>query len=187
VVGFAGELQDLISDGGPGTYQGGFNFYLDQRTSTFGTNAALAYCRIGFSETNGSDWNEAQTPNNIGPDVAVGVSKRWTHLVCRYDGSSHTLAIFVGGALGVQQPTSNPVQTGPGPFMIGCDQSWRQLLGNVDEVFFTRAALSNADVNRIYACGLDGSRCRCNGASYASCGFAQSCANNLPACNAAAP
>ena len=128
------------------------------------------------------------TPNNIGPDTAVGAAKRWTHLVCRYDAANHTLAIFVGGALDMQVPTSNPIQSGPGPFMIGCDQSWCQLLGNVDEVFFTRSALSTNDIKRIYACGIDGSRCRCNGTSYLSCGFAQSCTSGLPTnCNQMTP
>src|SRR5262249_41347892 len=158
------------TDDGSGSYVGGFNFQLDQRFGTFSTASAKAYCRIGFGETN--LWNEVETPTNLGPDLAVGSSKRWIHLVCRYDAANHTLAIFVGGSFAAQQqPTPQQIQPGPGPFMIGCDQAWCQLLGNVDEVFFTRAALSNADINRIYGCGIDGSRCRCMGTNYTTCGF----------------
>jgi len=181
------QLQYLMNDEGPGSYTGGFVFYLDQRTGSFSTSRALAYCRIGTSETN-FNYKEVQTGTLIGPDPVVGVSKRWAHLVCRYNASTNQLAIFVAGVNAASMTdTTHPLKTGPGPFIVGCDVDFCKFLGNVDEVFYETSALTDADVNRIYACGIDGSRCRCNGASYTSCGFAQSSCANMPPCNAAAP
>ena len=56
----------------------------------------------------------------------------------------------------------------------------------MDELFFTDRALTNAQIMRIYACGVDGARCTCqagNPAAYASCGLLQSTCGALPPCN----
>ena len=72
--------------------------------------------------------------------------------------------------------------------MVGCDETFCAFVGNVDEVFFATTALSDAAIARIYACGIDGSRCRCNSSSYATCGFATAAAcSNLPSCNSTTP
>jgi hypothetical protein len=183
--GQSGDLQYLISDDGPGAYMGGFVFYLDQRLGSFGSSGAAAYCRIGFSgSTTDFNYNEAETPTEVGPDSIAG--NRWAHLVCRYDANNGTLSVFNGGSLAAQEAATKPIRSGPGPFMLGCDQTYCGLTGNMDEVFFTRSALDDAHVNRIYACGIDGNRCRCSGSGYVSCGYAApSGCVNLPTCDVA--
>ena len=183
--GQSGSLQYLISDDGPGAYMGGFVFYLDQRLGSFGNSAAAAYCRIGFSgSTTDFNYNEAETPTEVGPDSIAG--NRWAHLVCRYDANAGTLSVFIGGSLAVQEAATKPIRSGPGPFMLGCNQTYCGLTGNMDEVFFTRSALDDQHVNRIYACGIDGNRCRCSGSGYVSCGYAASSGcSNMPLCDVA--
>ena len=180
-----GDIQYLISDDGPGAYQGGFIFYLDQNAGRFDTSGAAAYCRIGFSgSTTDFNYNEAETPTEVGTDSIAG--NRWAHLVCRYDANNGTLSVFIGGSLAVQEAATKPIRSGPGPFMLGCDQTYCGFAGNMDEVFFTRSALDDAHVNRIYACGIDGNRCRCSGSGYVSCGYAApSGCLNLPTCDVA--
>ena len=82
------------------------------------------------------------------------------------------LSILVGGVTQASTiDVAHQVSSGPGPFMIGCNESWGcSLTGNTDEVFFATSALSDVDVHRIYACGIDGSRCRCNGTSFSTAG-----------------
>jgi len=179
----SGNIQYLISNDGPGDYMGGFVFYLDQTNGSFGNNAAKTYCRIGTSgSTTDFNYNEAESPSEIGTDANAG--NRWAHLVCRYDANQHTLSLFVGGSLEVQEAATKPIRSGPGPFMLGCDQAYCGFAGNMDEVFFTRTALDEQHINRIYACGIDGSRCRCSGMGYVTCGFAgPSGCTNIPYCD----
>ena len=153
---------------------------------SFSTSAAFAYCRIGTSETN-FNYKEVQTVTEVGPDPVAG--NRWVHLVCRFDASSNQLSIFVAGIRTANvTDTTHPIKTGPGPFMLGCDVSFCAFIGNMDEVFYATTALPDVAINRIHACGIDGSRCRCSGTAYASCGFAQSCASPaLPFCNSPTP
>jgi hypothetical protein len=175
----SGLIQYLISNDGPGAYQGGFVFYLDQTNGGFDLDRAAAYCRIGtMGSTTVFDYNEAQTANQIGADTVAG--DRWTHLVCRYDAIQHTLSIFVGGERSIQNPAPKAIRSGPGPFMLGSEQPFSGFAGNMDEVFFTKTALDDQHIKRVYACGIDGSRCRCNGQGYASCGFAAPGCLNLP-------
>lgn len=179
-------LQFLVNDEGPGTYQGGFVFYLDQTAGSFGARAASAYCRVGTSDAN-FNYKELQTGGNIGPDSAAG--NRWAHLVCRFDAATNQLSIYVAGTATARgTDTTHPIKTGPGPFMVGCDVTSCAFVGNVDEVFYATTALSDAAIARIYACGIDGSRCRCNSSSYATCGFATpATCLSLPSCNSPTP
>jgi hypothetical protein len=113
------------------------------------------------------------------------------HLVCRYNANTNELSILVGGIKRAYVvDTMHQVSSGPGPFMIGCNEpGYCALQGNADEVFFEASALTDADVLRIYSCGIDGSRCRCNSTGgYSSCGFiGQGNCSLLPSCNTATP
>ena len=190
--------QWLIHDEGPGNFdKGGFIFYVDQQMGRLSNATAFAYCRVGVSlDANNpalSNYKEVETPEtgligDIGFDPAV--SGNWVHLVCRYNAAANELSIFVGGARRAAViDAAHSVKSGPGPFMLGCNEpGYCAFAGNMDEVFFATTALSNAAIGRIYACGIDGSRCRCNSSSYATCGFATAAAcSSLPACNSTTP
>jgi hypothetical protein len=184
------DQQWLIHTEGPTSFeQGGFYFYVDQNPGKLSNRTAYAYCRAGVKESTGN-YKEVATDNtsgigDLGFDSVVGNS--WVHLTCRYNAATNELSILVGGVAKASNiDVTHQVASGPGPFMIGCNETWGcSLTGNVDEVFFATSALSDVDVHRIYACGIDGSRCRCNGSSYASCGLLQSAGcPMLPGCNA---
>jgi len=139
----------------------------------------------------GSNFKEVATPQtNLMGDLGFepNIPGGWVHLVCRYNASTKELAIFVAGARRAQNvDTTHDVKSGPGPFMLGCNESgYCAYQGNMDEVFFATSALSDAAINRIHACGIDGSRCTCSGTGYSTCGFAQSCIP-LPQCNLSSP
>jgi hypothetical protein len=62
--------------------------------------------------------------------------------------------------------------------------------GKMDEVFFIKQALSDAAIARIWACGVNGSRCRClldDASAYADCGRAAPDCDALPPCDAPMP
>src|SRR5262252_1757455 len=182
--------QWLIHDEGPTNFeQGGFYFYLSQAAGTLSARTAYAYCRVGTQESTGN-FKEVATDNiygvgKLGFDKVA--SNGWIHLVCRYDAKANDLAIFAGGDWQASESNSSAdVTSGPGPFMLGCNErDYCSFLGNMDEVFFTQSALSDADVKRIWACGIDGSRCSCNGPDWANCGYEQaSGCDILPHCDA---
>jgi hypothetical protein len=189
--------QWLIHDEGPTDFQqGGFFFYVDQQVGKLATNTAFALCRVGVSSNADPLLNnlkevstqEDSLVGDVGFDPVV--PGNWIHLVCRYNAAANELSIFVAGAPRARKvDTTHTVKSGPGPVLLGCNEpGYCAFQGNMDEVFWTTSALSDAAINRIYACGIDGSRCRCNGTTYSACGFASntSC-GNLPACTAAAP
>jgi len=190
--------QWLVHDEGPTNFQqGGFFFYVDQQVGKLSSGTAFALCRVGVASNDNPALNNLKEVSTF-EDSLVGdvgfdtvVPGNWIHLVCRYNAASNELAIFVGGARRVSKiDTTHSVKSGPGPFLLGCNEpDYCSFIGNMDEVFFATSALIDADINRIYACGIDGSRCRCDGPTYANCGFtAISCANaNLPPCNSPTP
>jgi len=187
--------QWLVHDEGPTTFdQGGFYFYVDQQVGRLSNRTAYAYCRLGTRESTGN-YKEVATDNtngigDLGTDTMVGGG--WLHLVCRYNAARNELSILVGGIMRMTEAGS-PMQaaSGPGPFMIGCNEpGYCALQGDVDEVFFETSALTDLDVLRIYSCGIDGSRCRCNstGTGYQTCGFlGPGNCGLLPPCNMASP
>ena len=55
---------------------------------------------------------------------------------------------------------------------------------------YVRQALPDAAIQRIWACGIDGSRCSCrrdDPSTYASCGRAEPACASLPPCDQAQP
>lgn len=105
-----------------------------------------------------------------------GVAKfsEWTHVACRYDHATRRLQSFVNGvAPGLAEQVSIEVGPGPGELRVG----WG-FTGQLDEVFFVRGALSDEQIARIWACGVDGRACTCSSADstrYQSCGSAEDC------------
>lgn len=184
----------LINDVGHGAYRGGNILALDQTPQAanpargrFADRKAEVYCEVGSSD----QAFDYLSTYNVGPD-AHAPAGGWVHLICRHDAVANRVAVFVAGVLSAQV-ASPGVGPGPGPFMIGYnDGNYGVFVGNADDVFFTRAALTDEQIYRIYACGIDGARCRCQAASptkYATCGFAQNGAAACPStsltpCNA---
>jgi hypothetical protein len=189
--------QWLIHDEGPTDFQqGGFFFYVDQQVGKLSQNTAFALCRVGAVSNSDPALNnlkevstqEDSLVGDVGFDPVV--PGNWIHLVCRYNAPANELTIFIAGAQRARKvDTTHTARSGPGPFMLGCNEpGYCAFQGNMDEVFWSTSALSDAAINRIYACGIDGSRCRCSGSAYATCGFASvtSC-GNLPSCNSTTP
>jgi hypothetical protein len=139
-----------------------------------------AYCDVGISNMSG----RAQVEEDAGE---IGV---WTHLICRYDDPSQTVTVFVAGQARATGSTPG-VENGTRPFQLGCDQVSCALVGNADEVFHFGGSMDDAVIARLWACGVDGSLCRCRAedpTTYESCGRAEpDCSLALPACNAMAP
>jgi hypothetical protein len=185
----------LLHDEGVGAYAGGNILALDQTPlaanpvrGRFVDRKAEVYCKVGSSD---QDSNYVSV-NAVGADARAPAGG-WVHLICRHDAVANRLAVFVAGVLSAQM-VSPGVGPGRGPLMIGYSQGdFGAFVGNADDVFFTRAALSDEQILRIYACGIDGARCRCKTASpavYSSCGYAGSsagCPATLTPCNAALP
>ena len=172
--------QYIIGDVGQGTFAGGFQLRVDE-VGTFFQGRLRALCRVGDAETS---YIDVVTAAEVGPDPRV---PEWVHLVCRYDNAAGTVTIFVAGTSKAAQsdPTAQ-LANARGPLMLGCNEgSDCDFVGNLDELFFADQALTDAQVLRLYACGIDGARCSCQGgnaAAYASCGLLSSCAA-LPPCN----
>jgi hypothetical protein len=187
----------LVHNEGPGAYTGGNILALDQTPQTtnpvrgrFSEGKAEVYCKVGSSDQD-SNYVSAY---GIGADPRAPAGG-WVHLICRHDAVANRLAIFVAGVISAQM-TSPGVGPGRGPFIIGYNEGdYGAFVGNADDVFFTRAALSDEQIFRIYACGIDGARCRCQAgspAAYSTCGYAQGSGSTCPsatltACNAALP
>jgi len=113
------------------------------------------------------------------------VQGEWVHTVCRYDSTAVTVDAIVNGTLSGSRPVP-PIGASNDVFTVG-----GELDADIDEVFVTKAKLSDTSVRRIYACGLDGTRCECDQddpALYANCGRRHpSCDGALPPCDQAAP
>jgi hypothetical protein len=74
------------------------------------------------------------------------------------------------------------------PFTLSSDVDG--FVGDMDEIFFVNSDLSTSSIRRIYACGVDGLRCRCDPAdtsTYLDCGPVAVCGTDLPPCDQAAP
>lgn len=132
-----------------------------------------------FWESNGS-LTLAEAPANVWPPGA------WIHFVCRYNASTTALSAMLRGA--PVAFVSAPLSVAPTSFSLGYPDLPYE--GLIDEAFFVDRALTDADVLRIFACGIDGKGCTCadgDPEAYASCGRTNPVCNGLPACNAATP
>jgi hypothetical protein len=116
----------------------------------------------------------------------------WFHLVCRFD--QDTGAIFVDGS---QLPATNTLGDGPpaerpSPMTFGCNND-NCYVGKLDELFYQDGPLSELQIRRIWACGVDGTLCVCrrdDPTNYAECGRANATGCDplqLGECNAGAP
>jgi len=114
------------------------------------------------------------------------VAGAWTHAVCRFDSAASTVEAIIDGTVTGISPTSALMQAGPGEFSLG-----KNMDGELDEVFITKQALSDAAVRRIYACGLDGAKCACDQndpTKYENCGRRHpDCEGPLPPCDQSSP
>jgi hypothetical protein len=111
----------------------------------------------------------------------------WIHAVCRFDNEADRIAAFVNGDARGGEPHGD-VANSSRPFSLSGNQS--SFTGQMDEVFYVNTALSDGAIVRIWACGLDGSVCRCNAddpSQYEHCGRAHPGCGALIACNQPSP
>lgn len=109
----------------------------------------------------------------------------WTHVVCRYEHSAQTTQLFVNGVpLVPAVETPAGIAQGTGRLSLG-----QGFDGHLDEAFFVHRALSDAQITRIWGCGVDGKKCACSemdSSAYAKCGPFSDCEfTTLPACDVA--
>jgi hypothetical protein len=136
----------------------------------------------------------AQLPVDAGmvrDDLAPDIRGSWAHLVCRFDQNSG--AIFMNGSelSTVPMPGTGPAAERPSPFTLGCKDP-NCYVGNIDELFYQEGPMSELQVRRIWACGVDGKLCVCSKddpKSYAECGRANGECDpfQLGDCNAPPP
>jgi hypothetical protein len=154
----------------------GFDFYIDHPAGP-----GLS-CEVGL--------------NGEGPKHApVVANATWMHLICRYDDSQTELRLYTNGRTTTySSQVAAGIRSGAGPFVLGCiptdEVSCAPYVGNMDEVFFVNKALDDTQIGRIFACGIDGTHCRCKKdapTEYESCGRATGPCEEFPltACNAA--
>lgn len=148
------------------------------------TNFSNSGYRFGRSENNeralrcrAGDGGTTHTAQGTSLKWDMGA---WMHVTCAFSASQ--IRSYVSGfpdvtAVGAQ--IANASQS----FVIGSTD----FEGYVDEVFVIDKVLTAQQVRRIYACHIDGSRCRCNGDLYAFCGPAEPDCSGLPDCNAPPP
>jgi hypothetical protein len=140
-------------------------------------DTSSAFCFVGDGA-----WS-----NVVGLDVWPDFT--WTHVVCRYDFTTKYSTGFANGEVfgsGLQMDVLNAARELEVPSF---DNGYRYQ-GEMDEVFFVKQPLSDAAIARIWACGIDGTRCRCrldDPATYTDCGRASPTCDALPPCDAATP
>jgi hypothetical protein len=112
----------------------------------------------------------------------------WVHFVCRFDNTGDQLAVFRDGTSDGIATSVMDISPAAVPFELS--HASARYDGLMDEVFIVPRALSDAAIQRIWACGIEGSLCECNPddpTSYTSCGRASGSCGALPACNATEP
>lgn len=131
--------------------------------------------------------NQGSAPLQASAASALPV-QTWVHLVCRFK-SLGEAQVLVNGVYPGNASAGGEGFANSGTFRIGTSLAADRLEGLVDEVFVTGDHLSNEAIARIYACGVDGTACTCDGTSYVDCGrFTPLCAPLATHdCSAAAP
>lgn len=111
----------------------------------------------------------------------------WVHAVCRFNNATDRIDAFVGGNLSGSLGKPD-IESAPGPFSV--PDSHNGFTGQMDELFFVDRSLSDDAIVRIWACGIDGSQCRCRTdqpSQYEHCGRAEPACSALIACDTPAP
>lgn len=99
----------------------------------------------------------------------------WHHVICRFTlaGSPARLTVFFDG-VSVADVASVTVVLDASPtprFEVGYSSQGTGFFGDVDDLFVHSAPLSDPEIRRIFACGSDGSACRCDALAIASYTF----------------
>lgn len=146
---------------------------------------ALSRHKTGALNCSVSDgtWHNITTPADA---FLLGT---WLHAACVFDNDNDELSLSINGAM-LAQGTVADIVNGYRPFGIPTDAPGSGFEGFIDEAFVYAGVLSGAAVRRIYACGIDGSRCECDEAApaqYAHCGDAHPACDMLVPCNQPSP
>jgi len=117
-------------------------------------------------------------------------TQTWIHAACRWDAASGIMTVFVGSY--DRSDLDDPVIpiTDDGVLTLSSAVAGVGVTGQMDEVFFHGAPLDDASIRRMWACGVDGSKCRCDGdnsSDYADCGSVGADCNSLAPCDTSAP
>lgn len=103
------------------------------------------------------DTNAGKLRMIVGSASAVSsanlVAHQWTHVAGTYDGSN--LRVYIDGAESGVTASSGPIPTNAHPFRIGGDVKGNSRFdGELDEIRVFDAALSGAEVKKLYLAGL---------------------------------
>ncbi|MEJ7731227.1 MAG: LamG-like jellyroll fold domain-containing protein [Polyangiaceae bacterium] len=124
-------------------------------------------------------WSSVST---AAPAVPFG---SWVHIACRYDSQEALRSAFVDGAMLAVDDFAG-FTVGNYPFGAPSNEPMYGLTGSLDEAFLVHAALADASIRRIRACGIDGSLCTCAPDAppdYLDCGRSEPDCVALPPCN----
>ncbi|MEM1034268.1 MAG: LamG-like jellyroll fold domain-containing protein [Myxococcota bacterium] len=166
-----GGLRLFMSKAAPGAQQGYIMEWISE--------ASLGYpnCALGWETT----WQNANATGRF----SLGT---WIHVVCRFFRDPNTVTTFVDGANDRVNDDDNPIVPASDEFFRINDPQ-RSIGAAYDDVFVTDLVLTEAAIRRIWACGVDGSNCRCDPADrrdYTDCAAAVDCAS-LPPCDLETP
>jgi len=126
-------------------------------------------------------------------DVYTGAVYAWNefeHVACRYDASANEIEAFLNGQATGSATSQTNFTSRATEFVIGADSSRaaNEMNGQVDECFLHLTALDDAAICKICSCGIDGSKCFCDGSaptSYTNKGDSAECGNCLDDAGAA--
>lgn len=109
-----------------------------------------------------------------------------SHVVCSFDNVGDVIQLYYNGATDGSATQQDAVSGTIGSTSIG--SAGADFDGQLDECFYIKDLLTAPEICRICSCGIDGSRCTCDGTSYVDAGdntYCGSCTSTD--CNAAAP
>lgn len=145
---------------------------------TRGNGARVAKCHA-YAASGVSDVDSTGDPFDKGS---------WHHFVCRVNRITPAVVEVLGRGIPLASDDLDAFDEGSGAFRVGdvLNRSAESFRGEADEVFFSAQPLSDASILRIWACGIDGSLCRCEPEmpeEYEYCGRLLMQCGELPDCD----
>src|SRR5262249_32509637 len=134
-------------------------------------------------DTNNVDTCSAQLSNVFKPDGS------WHFSVTQYTGSQLNYAID-GAAFSHPVTVSFTPNTGTYPFQLShvvAPGTGTGVIGNEDEVWWTDAVLTQQQICRVRAIGVQGNLGWCSGSAWANCNSDADCGGRAGACNTSFP
>jgi hypothetical protein len=149
----------------------------DNLSAGYGLRQALGdlqQCEIGGEST-----------HVVAESPTAWPAQTWIHAVCRFKRFDGTRAFRDGEQVDYDNAAQSGMDISGTPFSIAA----HPFVGLLDEVFVDTEPLDAGAIRRIWACGIDGARCRCSMGDpreYMNCGLAADC-TTLVDCNTPEP